>query len=53
MLRAFTNALEASLPLVPQLLETLEHMLPGEIVYLYADEALARKDARKGPPKTE
>jgi hypothetical protein len=48
VLRAFSNALEAYLPLVPQILETLERMQPGEVIYLYADETLARIDARKG-----
>ncbi len=48
VLRAFTNSLLDYLPLVPQLLETLQTITPGSVEYLYADERLARKDELKG-----
>ena len=48
VLRAFTNALEDYLPLVPQIQEKLETIEPGMVVYLYADERLRLKDEEKG-----
>ena len=48
VLRAFTNALEDYLPLVPQILEKLETIQAGEVAYLYADEKLRLKDEKKG-----
>ncbi len=51
VLRAFTNSLDAYLPLVPQLLATLENIAPGEAEYLYADERLRAKDELKGQKK--
>lgn len=48
VLRAFTNSLDDYLPLVPQLLDTLQTITPGTVVYLYADDRLARKDQLKG-----
>jgi predicted nuclease of predicted toxin-antitoxin system len=47
-LRAFTNALEDYLPLVPQIMNTLDVIEPGQVVYLYADERLRIKDEAKG-----
>lgn len=52
-LRAFTNSLEDYLPLVPELLTTLEKVGPGEIEYLYADEKLRRRDELKGQKKQQ
>lgn len=51
VLRAFTNSLADYLPLVPRLLETLQTITPGTIVYLYADDRLAQKDESKGQKK--
>jgi predicted nuclease of predicted toxin-antitoxin system len=51
VLRAFTNSLADYMPLVPQLLATLQTITPGNVEYLYADERLARKDALKGPKR--
>ena len=48
VLRAFRLSLKAFVPLVPQLLETIEQIEPGEVVYIYADEKLVEKDQRKG-----
>lgn len=48
VLRAFTNSLADYLPLAPQLLETLQTITSGTVVYLYADDRLARKDDLKG-----
>jgi hypothetical protein len=52
VLRAFSNAVKAYLPLVPQILQTLEQVRPGQVEYLYADQRLARKDELKGPKKS-
>jgi predicted nuclease of predicted toxin-antitoxin system len=51
VLRAFTNSLDDYLPLVPQLMATLEKIAPGEVEYLYADEKLRRRDELKGQRK--
>jgi len=51
VLRAFTNSLVDYLPLVPQLLETLQTIAPGTVFYLYADDRLAQKDELKGQKK--
>lgn len=51
VLRAFTNSLDDYLPLLPELLETLKTIAPGNVVYLYADNRLARKDESKGQKK--
>lgn len=51
VLRAFTNSRDDYLPLVPDLLETLENITPGKVVFLYADDRLARKDESKGQKK--
>ncbi len=51
VLRAFTNSLADCLPLVPQLLETLQTVAPGSVEYLYANAHLARKDESKGQKK--
>lgn len=48
VLRAFNTKLESSLPLVPELENVLTTIRPGEVVYLYANQKLARKDQRKG-----
>lgn len=48
VLRAFTNSLADYLPLAPQLLETLQTITSGTVIYLYADDRLARKDDLKG-----
>lgn len=36
---------------MPKVLAALESIRPGECVYLYPDDALERKDERKGKPK--
>ncbi len=51
VLRAVKISAERLLPLMPKVLATLDTIKPGECVYLYADEALERKDRRKGQQK--
>lgn len=51
VLRAFTNSLVDYLPLVPQLLETIQTIAPGTVVYIYGDDRLAHKDELKGQKK--
>lgn len=51
VLRAFRASEKLLLPLMPKVLAALESIRPGECVYLYADDALERKDERKGKPK--
>lgn len=48
VLRAFNTRLESYLPLVPEIEEVLQIILPGEAVYIYADPKLAALDQRKG-----
>lgn len=48
ILRAFRISLKALTPLVPQLLALLETIEAGQVIYLYADASLVRKDQRKG-----
>ena len=52
VLRAFNNALESYLPLVPQILATLEQIKPGQVEYLYASPKLAQRDELKGFKKS-
>jgi len=48
VLRAFRISMKYYEPLLPQILETLETIEPGQAVYIYADPRLAQKDQRKG-----
>jgi predicted nuclease of predicted toxin-antitoxin system len=48
VLRAFRISMKYYEPLLPQILETLETIEPGQAVYIYADTELAQKDQRKG-----
>ncbi|MFN0112018.1 MAG: DUF5615 family PIN-like protein [Blastocatellia bacterium] len=48
VLRAFRTRLEFFLPVVPNALQALDSLSPGETLYLYADEATELKDRRKG-----
>jgi len=48
VLRAFRISMKYYEPLLPQILETLETIEPGQVVYIYADPKLAQKDQRKG-----
>jgi len=48
VLRAFRISMKYYEPLLPQILETLETIEPGQVVYIYADTKLAQKDQRKG-----
>jgi predicted nuclease of predicted toxin-antitoxin system len=52
VLRAVTNSKYDLMALMPQALEVLKTIKPGDCVYLYASEALARKDRRKGKRKS-
>jgi predicted nuclease of predicted toxin-antitoxin system len=49
VLRAFTNSLDDYLPIVPDLLMTLDAIAPGQVEYLYASDRLRHKDELKGP----
>ncbi len=51
VLRAFRISMKYFEPLIPQILEKLETIEPGEAAYIYADPKLAQKDQRKGQPK--
>lgn len=48
VLRAFDISIESYLPLVPEILATLNVIQPGDIKYLYANEKLRESDQRKG-----
>lgn len=48
VLRAYNNSITALAPLLDQLMELLEQILPGETRYIYADEALRLSDQRRG-----
>jgi predicted nuclease of predicted toxin-antitoxin system len=52
VLRAVTNSKYDLMALMPQALEVLKTIKPGDCLYLYASEALARKDRRKGKRKS-
>src|SRR5574341_1024948 len=51
VLRAVKISKDRLLPLIPEVLTTIDTIKPGECVYLYADKALEGKDQRKGQPK--
>lgn len=48
VLRAFDNKLASYLPMLPEIMTTLDTIRPGEAIYLYADEKLRESDQRKG-----
>jgi predicted nuclease of predicted toxin-antitoxin system len=48
VLRAYRNSYQALAPLIPEVLQALETIQPGEVVYVYADEKLKSADQRKG-----
>ena len=48
VLRAYDNDYESILPLLPELIELLDHTTPGEIYYIYTDEKLRQSDLRRG-----
>ncbi len=54
VLRAYDNDYRSIFPLLPDLVELLEHTKPGEIYFLYVDEKLRDSDRRKskGPYAT-
>ena len=52
VLRALTNSKYDLMPLMPKVLESLETIQPGDCVYIYANEALERRDRRKGKRKS-
>lgn len=51
VLRAFRNSMKYFGPIAPRILEELEKIEPGQVVYIYADPKLAEKDRRKGKRK--
>jgi len=48
VLRAYRNSYQALAPLMGEVLQALETVQPGEVVYAYADEKLKVADQRKG-----
>lgn len=48
VLRAFRTRIEFLLPVVPEAMRVVESTKPGDVIYLYADEATEMKDRRKG-----
>lgn len=50
VLRAFKIQLSRYLPMVPAILERIETLAPGEIVYIYENDTLRLRDELKGKP---
>jgi len=48
VLRVYDNRYESIVPLLPEVLDLLERIKPGEIHYVYVDEALRQSDLRRG-----
>jgi len=48
VLRAYDNDYKSVLPLLPEVMELLELIKPGEVHYTYIDEHLRDSDRRKG-----
>ncbi len=48
VLRAYDNTYESIVPLAPEVMSLLERIKPGEIHYVYVDEALRESDLRRG-----
>jgi predicted nuclease of predicted toxin-antitoxin system len=48
VLRAYQNSMEALAPLMGQVMDLLERTKPGQIHYVYIDEALRQSDLRRG-----
>jgi predicted nuclease of predicted toxin-antitoxin system len=48
VLRAFSNRYVHLVKLMPEALEVIEIIQPGQVIYLYADQKLALADERKG-----
>jgi len=48
VLRAYKNSLEALTPLMGPVMNLLERIRPGEIHYIYVNEALQQSDLRRG-----
>ncbi|MGH9840273.1 MAG: hypothetical protein ACREEM_15935 [Blastocatellia bacterium] len=48
VLRAFKISLEKYLPMVDQIIEMIEQIEPGQVVYIYEDERLRLRDEKKG-----
>lgn len=48
VMRAWDNSYESLFPLLPEVMEMLEEISPGEIRYIYADESLRERDQRRG-----
>jgi hypothetical protein len=48
VLRAYDNTYESIVPLTPEVMDLLERIKPGEIHYVYVDEALRESDLRRG-----
>lgn len=48
VLRAYDNTYESIVPLLPEVMELLERIKPGEVNYVYVDEALRQSDLRRG-----
>ncbi|HMV47741.1 MAG TPA: hypothetical protein PLD20_21135 [Blastocatellia bacterium] len=48
VIRAYDNDYQSISPLVPEIVELLKEVLPGNIYYVYVDERLRESDRKKG-----
>ncbi len=48
VIRAYDNDYGSVLPVLPEVMELLERVKPGEIHYVYVDENLRESDRRRG-----
>jgi len=48
VLRAYDNTYEALVPLLPEAMNLIERIQPGEIQYVYVDEMMRQSDLRRG-----
>ena len=48
VLRAYDNDYRSILPMLPEVIELLDRVSPGEIHYVYIDENLRESDLRRG-----
>lgn len=53
VLRAFKIQLARYVPMAPEIMDLLDTIASGEVVYIYESDTLRRKDERKGkrPPR--
>lgn len=47
VLRAYSNSLKSTLPFLPDILQMVEVLQPGQVSWLYANEEIRQRDQRK------